>query len=142
MEPTEFDPKWWSHKFNGPGLRYEIRICIRTGDIVWAHGGMPCGEWPDLRIARNAIIGAIGPREMIIADRGYNDPQYFDTFPDQQKRAILARHETVNRRVKQFCCMSQRFRHALHLYPRYFHAVINLTQLMIENGEPLYPVEY
>ena len=23
-----------------------------------------------------------------------------------------------------------------------FNAVVNLTQLMIENGEPLYPVEY
>ncbi len=56
MEPTEFDSKWQSHKFNGPGLRYEIGICIRTGDVVWAHGGMPCGEWPDLRLARNAII--------------------------------------------------------------------------------------
>ena len=85
MEPTEFDPKWWSHKFNGPDLRYEIGICIRTGKVVWAHGGMPCGEWPDLRLARNAIIGAVGPREMIIADRGYNDQPYFDIFSDEKK---------------------------------------------------------
>ena len=41
-----------------------------TGDVVWAHGGMPCGEWSDLRLARNAIIGAVLPREIIIADRG------------------------------------------------------------------------
>ena len=25
-EPTVFDPKWFSHKFNGPGLRYEIAL--------------------------------------------------------------------------------------------------------------------
>jgi uncharacterized Zn-finger protein len=74
---------------------------------------------------------------MIIADCGYNDPQYFDIFPNHQKRAISARHETVNRRVKQFSCMNQRFRHPLYLHPRFFHAVISLTQLMKENGEPL-----
>lgn len=145
MEPSEFDPKWWSHKFNGPGLRYEIGICIRTGDIVWAHGGVPCGEWPDLRLARNAIVEALQPGEKVIADRGYNDQRYFDLpngHADQQKKQILARHETVNRRIKQFCCMNYRFRHALYLHPRFFHAVVNLTQLMIENGEPLYPVDF
>ncbi len=41
MEPSEIDPKWWSHKFNGPDLRYEVGICIRTGDIVWDPGGLP-----------------------------------------------------------------------------------------------------
>ena len=59
MEPTEFDPKWWSHKFNGPGLRYEVALCIRTGDIVWVNGGLPCGEWSDLRLARNAFIDSL-----------------------------------------------------------------------------------
>jgi hypothetical protein len=145
MEPTPFDPKWYSHKFHGPGLRYEIGLCIRTGDIVWASGGYPCGQWPDLRIARELILEEIQPGELIIADRGYNDPQFFD-FPrddaDQQKRLILARHETVNRRIKQFRCMSNRFRHELHLHPRFFNAVVNLTQLLIEHGEPLYSVQY
>ncbi len=31
--------RWYSHKFNGPGLRYEIALSIKTGDIVWAYGG-------------------------------------------------------------------------------------------------------
>ena len=26
QEPTPFDPKWFSHKFKGPGLRYEIGV--------------------------------------------------------------------------------------------------------------------
>lgn len=33
-EPTPFSPKWFSHKFKGPGLRYEVGLCIRTGYIV------------------------------------------------------------------------------------------------------------
>lgn len=76
MEQSEFNPKWWSHKFNGPGLRYELAISIRKGDIVWAHGGLPCGEWPDLRLARNAFIEAMLPGELAVADRVYNDPNF------------------------------------------------------------------
>ncbi|EFX80106.1 hypothetical protein DAPPUDRAFT_103770 [Daphnia pulex] len=55
MEPTEFDPKWWSLKFKGPGLRYEVALRIRSGHIMWVNGGLPCGKWPDLRLARNAL---------------------------------------------------------------------------------------
>jgi len=72
--------------------------------------------------------------------------QFFFDVPngnaDVQKKKILARHETVNKRIKQFCCMNVRFRHSLHLHPRFFHAAVNLTQLMIENGEPLFSVDF
>ena len=27
-EPSPFNNKWYSHKLNGPGLRYEVGICI------------------------------------------------------------------------------------------------------------------
>ena len=109
MEPNEFSPKWYSHKFHGPGFRYEIGLCIRTGEIVWAHGGLPCGARPDLRLARDAFIHVLDPGERIIADRGYRDQTFFDipdgSKDDEQKRKILARHETVYRRIKQFSCM-------------------------------------
>jgi hypothetical protein len=39
LEPGNFSSKWYSHKFNGPGIRYEIGLCIVTGHIVWANGG-------------------------------------------------------------------------------------------------------
>jgi len=48
--------KWYSHKFHGPGVRYELAFCIRTGDIVWAYGGVLCGEWADLRLVRDVFI--------------------------------------------------------------------------------------
>jgi hypothetical protein len=78
LEPTEFDPKWFSHKFSGPGVRYEIEICIATGNIVWAHGGYPCGEWPDLRLARDAFIDHLEIDEKALADKGYRDKNYFE----------------------------------------------------------------
>ena len=117
-EPTPFDKKWYSHKFRGPGLRYEIGLCIRTGHIVWAHGGLPCGEWPDLRLARNAYVEFVKPGEFTMADKGYNDSQYFyptrDDVTSARQKEIMARHETVNRRLKQFGVLGLRFRHRLH----------------------------
>lgn len=112
---------------------------------MWAYGGFPCGEWPDLRLARSAFVLGLREGEKAIADRGYNDPDYFD-FPngnnDQKKKEIMARHETLNGRLKSFSCLQHRFRHDLHLHPLYFNAVVNLTQMMIVHGEPLYSVDF
>jgi hypothetical protein len=41
-EPVPRGSIWWSHKFNGAGLRYEVVTCIITGDIVWFWGPFPC----------------------------------------------------------------------------------------------------
>lgn len=146
QEPKPFDKKYYSHKFHGPGLRYEVGLSIRTGEIVWANGGVPCGDWPDLRLARNAYTSMVGKNEMTVADKGYNDSIFF-LFPKQndpaakRKHKIMARHETVNRRIKQFRVMGEKFRHSLFLHPRCFHAVINLIEIAIENGENLYSID-
>lgn len=109
---------------------------------------MPCGEWPDLRLARNAFVDMMDVDEgkRAIADKGYADANYF-IYPNnaqgvdaaKQKR-IMARHETVNRRLKQFGVLSQKFRYPLYRHPRYFRCVVILTQIMLESGEELYPV--
>ena len=41
---------WYSKKSNDPGLRYEIRIGIKTGDIVWVHDLFPFGKYNDCTI--------------------------------------------------------------------------------------------
>ncbi|ETV65662.1 hypothetical protein H257_17657 [Aphanomyces astaci] len=116
QEQIPFDRKWYSHKFHGPGLRYEVGICIRTGNIVWVNGGLPCGEWPDLRFARDSYINMVRRGELTLADKGYNDPNYF-IYPCPQlqnprrHKDIMARHETVNKRMKQFGVLSGVFRH-------------------------------
>jgi len=35
-EQSPFSPRWYTHKLNGPGLRYDIGLNIATGDVVWA----------------------------------------------------------------------------------------------------------
>ena len=84
MEPTVFDPKWYAHKFNGPGLRYEIGLSIFTGHILWAHGGLPCGEWPDIRLARDAFVDHLQRGENVLADKGYRDQNFFENPNGEQ----------------------------------------------------------
>jgi len=105
-EPTEFSPKWWSHKINGPGLRYEIGLNMQTGDIVWVYGGLPCGQYSDLRLARECYVRAVGEGELTLADDTYKDRRFFiypSAFPDTvaSQKAFMTRHETVNRRLKK-----------------------------------------
>lgn len=134
---------WYSHKFHGPGLRYEIGLNIQTGDIVWKHGGYPCGSYSDLRLARTAYVLSVDVGEKTLADKGYRDGIFFilpnDTNQTFHKR-IMNRHETVNRRIRQFKILKQSYRHDLKKHPIVFSAVLNLTQLKIQNGEPLFRV--
>jgi hypothetical protein len=110
------------------------------------HGGVPCGSWPDLVLARDLYTSMVEDGEMTVADEGYNDVNFFifpANNPDSaalQKR-IMARHETINRRLKLFKVLKEPFRHELTLHPKCFYAVANITQLMLVNGEPLFHVE-
>ena len=124
-------------------MKYEVGICIKTGEIVWVHGGVPCGSYSDLRLAREAYVQMVEAHEKTIADDGYKDRRYF-IYPSlrpecgAQLKSIMARHETLNHRLKEFKVLDSPFRHDTHLHPRCFHAVTQLVQLMLVNGEPLY----
>ena len=53
---------------------------------------------------------------------------------------VRARHETANKRLKQWGVLSQVFCHDLKKHSICFQAVAVLTQLLIENGEPLFQI--
>ena len=42
--------RWYSHKFKKPGVRYEVGVAIKSGDIVWINGPYPCGAYADIKI--------------------------------------------------------------------------------------------
>jgi DDE superfamily endonuclease len=112
-EPTPFSSKWYSHKFKGPGLRYEVAVAISTGYIVSIHGPFPCGRYPDIKIFRTLLKHQLLPYERVEADKGYRgEPLYVscphDFSSDAKKDAkakARARHETINRRLKQWSCL-------------------------------------
>ena len=142
---------WFSHKFGGPGVRYEVGVCILTGWIVWVLGPFPCGDWPDISIFRFALKNMLEPNERVEADDGYvgEDPLHVKApasmvHDQDEKRKIMrsrvrSRHETVNKRLKQFKCL-EIFRHDVQLHGTCFRACAVLTQLEIENGHPLFSV--
>lgn len=142
-EPSPFSPMWFSHKFCSAGLRYEVALCIWTGQIVWAHGGYPCGDWPDVKIARRHFVHFMDAGEKSLADRGYNDSNCFITPTPRNKPChtnVMSRHETINKRLKQFNVLNCTFRHDLTKHRLCFYSVVNVTQLIIKYEQPLFSV--
>jgi hypothetical protein len=147
-EPSPFDPKWYSHKFRGAGVRYEVGVGIQTGWIVWVNGPFPCGT-TDLQISRSWLIEELDDGEKFLADGGYNDGGQYSETPNglnnddqRMKAAARARHETVNSRFKEFAILSQRYRHNLMRHGTVFMAVANITQLAIVSDRPLFSIQY
>lgn len=137
LEPEPFDRKWFSHKFKTAGLRYEVAICIRTGMMVWVNGPFAAGSWPDLRIFKAHLLPNLLSGEKVIADRGYRHVSCVYTFGENDIfcARVRARHETCNRRLKEFGVLSQRFRHRLTRHVDCFYAVANAVHVSMTTGE-------
>ena len=133
-ENHPFDRSLFSHKFKRAGLRYEIAVCIHSGEIVWCHGPFKCGSYPDLRIFRLRLKNLlIESNEKAIADRGYRDEVCVtpDSNPrNEQLSRIRARGEAANGRLKNFFVLSHCFRHDLSKHSTCFYAVLSMFQLL------------
>ena len=145
--------RWYSHKFKGPGIRYLIGVAILTGDIVHISGPYPCGDWPDVKIFKQDIVPELDANERVEADGGYAslDPQYTKTPESASSREeskdlknkVRARHETVNKRLKQWAILRKVFTNTdLKKHSFALRAVAVITQLSFDNGEPLFQVDY
>ena len=119
QQPRPFNKMWYS-KFNGPGLQYEVAISIQGGYIVWINGPFFCRSWPDIKIFRERLIHALPQGEKPETDMGYNgeptkidlpDENIFDSNTQRKAKALVqSRHETCNRRFKQWNSLSLIFR--------------------------------
>ena len=146
----EENKKYYSHKIKEPGLRYEVAVSIQHGDIVWINGPFICGKWNDLGIFRNGLMHYLDRNERVEADKGYagEDPSTTKTpsgFTRVKKNLKLqgkvrARHETVNKRFKQFGALRNIFRHDMRKHSCVFRAVVCITQISINQGEPLFSI--
>lgn len=138
-EQTPFNKKWFSHKFKGPGIRYELGLSIVEADIVWASGGFPAGERNDLAIAKDLYI-SYARKEVTLADKGYRLKPYFKQPSNALEKKILARHEALNGRLKEFSILGNRFRNSIKKHPSVFHAVVNVVQVSLSKGEELFEI--
>ena len=142
MEQSPFNTGWYSHKFNGPGLRYEVAVGIYSGNIVWVNGPFPCGNYPDVKIFKETMVSKLNIDELVIADRGYKHAKCVYSLAgfESLSSSLRARHEVVNRRLKHFSVLRTVFRHDLSVHSMCFHAVANITQLMIKHEDPMFKV--
>ena len=152
-EPKPFDKGWFSHKFKGPAVRWEVATSIQTGQICWVNGPYAAGAWPDEIIFRNALRQHLEPNEIVHADRGYRnfqgDPMLFMTPNEPCTAAMLrgnslarARHEATNGRFKRFRILSEPFRHELEKSGTCSRAVATLVQMQLQYNEPAFPIQY
>lgn len=147
-EPTPFDRRWYSHKMNGPGIRYEITIAIKTGVVVSYNGPFECGRWPDLKIFQSKLLMMLGDGEKVIADGGYKgEPTIITPGKSRNREHYIqmgkarARHETFNGRMKTWGCMKNTFRHPKSKHNILFRACLVLEQIKIDNGHSLFQVD-
>lgn len=136
FEPSPFHRRWYSHKFHGPGLRYELGIVLKNGEICWVNGPFSPGEWPDLKIFKENLRQNLKPHERVIADGGYHDDKCVQLMTGKQDgiRFFRAQHEAVNGRLKRFRILASTFRHNKALHCDCFFAVANIVQVEIRMG--------
>ena len=68
-ERYPFKCKWYSHKFKGPGLRYEVGMCMFRDEICWVTGPFPCGWFNDQSIFKGSLAKALRCGECFIAGK-------------------------------------------------------------------------
>ena len=144
------DPKIFSFKHHCEGFNYEIGVSLRDSRIVWLNGPFEAGTYND-----NKVFKECGLKKKLessgkkaIADKGYeghptlistpnsHDSEEVSTF---KSRARL-RHEKVNGKLKEFECLSARFRHGKDQLQACFEATAVIVQYKMEMGEPLYDI--
>jgi hypothetical protein len=141
-----------SHKYAGKSaLRYELGVDILTGNLVWIQGPYPAGKYTDIKIFNKVLRNFLEPGERVEADEGYRGHPDKIKCPGNdanpaENRAMQGRvracHETLNGRLKNWGILSQVYRHDIMRHGDVFRACAVVTQLTIQDGEPLFEVEY
>jgi hypothetical protein len=142
-----------SHKYAGNSvLRYKLSISILGGDLVWIQGPpYPAGKYTDIIIFSRVLTNFLEPVKHMEADDGYrghtdkikcptNDANWMENLAMQGR--VRARQEIFNGWLKNWGILSQVFRHHILLHGNVVWACAVLTQLAINNGKPLFGVEY
>lgn len=155
-EPWPFNEKWYSKKFNGPGVKYEVGVCIATGRIVWLNGPFVAST-NDGTIFKNTLEAMLADDEGVEVDAGYKGSPKFKTptvavnsKDRKQKSVVRGRHENVNGRLKIFDVLNIPFRHTktrqgksmMENHGSCMKAVAVITNCRFDNGDKLYGVQY
>ena len=144
----------FSHKLNGPGLRYEIGTSLLSNDIVWISGPFLPGDWNDLSIFRQGLMHELDEHERVEADDGYlaEAPRYVvcpksaenindkDENVKKSRRRAQGRIEVLNAHIKNWKCISNKLVckgtpiEMLKKHEKMFVACVIIKQISMELG--------
>lgn len=149
-EPSPFWKGWFSKKHGGAGLRYEVCVSLRGGDIVWFSGPWACGANAEITTFRRGLKQCLDEGECVESDRGLRGEACIKTPSTANRKAIArfqantarARQESAIGRIKIWRCMKIQFRHGIEKHADCARACAALAQLSIEHGEPLFEIDY
>jgi hypothetical protein len=92
--------QWYSHKFKGSGVHYEVAVSMKAGHIVRIKGSLPC--WLLRRVAghqvfRDALIHYLDEDEHVEADDGYRGESLAHVkcpkmFPHNEQLLTMQQH--------------------------------------------------
>jgi hypothetical protein len=146
-----YSKPFWSYKFQKNGVRYEVELLIKTGDICWWNGPYKPGVWNDGMIFKDALVSMLEYGERCETDGGYWDgaPKFVkcpkgvwgESGKHAMQQKMRSKQEEVNKRLKNWAILVTPYRHDLKLHQTVFVAVIALLQLSFEYN-PLFSVEY
>ena len=152
QEPSPFSKDWYSHKYNGPGVRYEVATSIQTGMVCWINGPFRPGVWPDDAIYKSGLYNHLPEGKLVHADCGYfntTEEMFYITPNTVAPKRLLkanhkarARHEIVNSVYKKFNCLDHVFRHGVHKHGKVFCAVTSMVYLIMLVETQPYVVPY
>ena len=135
-EPRPFQTGYYCKKHNGPGVKYEVGVCIATGWIVWFYGPFKSGK-NDHMVSQIGVDLILDHGERYIADKIYASSRAINPYDAWNEEdtvymsIVRGRHETINRLFKQFAVIGNRFRRDPYKHGLYAHTIANIIQIGI-----------
>ncbi|KAJ3008516.1 UNVERIFIED_CONTAM: hypothetical protein HDU68_003052, partial [Siphonaria sp. JEL0065] len=139
-ESRPLDRELFSHKFKRAGYRFQVATAIGSSRIVHVSSGTPCGLFNDLSQVQRTLLCELELEEKVAADRGYlGDERVLTklkgTSPEIKKHnknwnLMGARHETVNKRMKDFRILAGLYRGRREEIVVIFCAIAQITNII------------
>ena len=132
------------------GFRYEVGISIFESKCVWINGPFPASKADRAIFTKGGLRDkmAAGTKMKGIVDKGYLDKsdELISTHNSLDSNAVSKfktrtrmRHETWNKRIKDWRCLGQEYRHkTMEKHQILMYAVAVITEYQIEHGNPLF----
>jgi len=140
--------KVYSHKFNGPGITYEVGIAIWESRVLWIKGPFVASTH-DANMCRS---NGGANDENLQGKRGIGDSAYkkipsMTVHRDGHSKEmtnfinrVRARHESFYSKLKAFGILARKFRGSWNKseeHKMFFEGCAVLVQYDMENGHPL-----